>query len=304
MERLFSVPFGKIYKGGKTGNGIIYLFYVLVGLITALIVYNLFFYQDYVDKNVTKYSLQNHGFQVYKDVLDIPDIQTIKMDCDKKEYKKTKQFLREHPKLRKLIEQQLGDEYVFQDYIWIIKKSVVHTCHRDNNGDFFNKNQKHPSYTMLIYVEDMEKCLGVIPQSHRHLSSFAMNITDPTINLPCSKGDVIIFNANLIHVGSMNKNDNNLRMQMKVTHRDDVKHIQYYENFNKIMDTTNTLPTCMRRAQKRLSCMFPMISNLTQNENIRTARGSSDGVDVGIRQKAFSYLFYGDSKFYDLPNAF
>lgn len=44
--------------------------------------------------------------------------------------------------------------------------------------------------------------------------------------------------------------------------------------------------------------------NLTQSENIRTARGSDNGVEVGILQKIFSYLFYGNKDYYDLPNAF
>ena len=60
----------------------------------------------------------------------------------------------------------------------------------------------------------------------------------------------------------------------------------------------------MIRAQKRMSCMFPGISNLTQRENIRTARGSDNGVDIGLPQQMFSYLFYGNKDFYNLPNAF
>jgi hypothetical protein len=50
--------------------------------------------------------------------------------------------------------------------------------------------------------------------------------------------------------------------------------------------------------------MFPILSDLTQKENIRTARGSDNGVQVGTPQRMFSYLFYGNPDFYDLPNAF
>jgi hypothetical protein len=50
--------------------------------------------------------------------------------------------------------------------------------------------------------------------------------------------------------------------------------------------------------------MFPIISNLTQNENIRSSRGTDNGVEIGFFQKIFSYIFYGNSQFYDLPNAF
>jgi hypothetical protein len=119
----------------------------------------------------------------------------------------------------------------------------------------------------------------------------------------CKKGDVIIFNANLIHVGALNKKEDNVRIQMKVTHKDDIKYIDYYENFNKVLNQDNNLPVFMRKMQRSISCTFPGISDLTQSENIRTARGS-DNADIGSFQKWFSYLFYGNKDFYDLPNAF
>jgi len=50
--------------------------------------------------------------------------------------------------------------------------------------------------------------------------------------------------------------------------------------------------------------MFPGFSNLTQSENIKSSRGTDNGASIGILQQMFSYLFYGDIDFYDLPNAF
>jgi len=234
--------------------------------------------------------------------------------CENKQYKQIKDTLLNNQQLIALKKKATSNQYVFQDYIWIIEKSSVHTCHRDNNGDFFNENQKYPSYTALVYLEDMDKCLGVMPESHKDLYSNSMNFTDTVKNILCNKGDVIIFNANLIHVGTINRTkdsknnwntkDDNLRIQLKITHKDDIENIMYYEDFNKVLNQDNTLPLSLRLAQKRLSCMFPILSNLTQQENIRTARGSDNGVDVGIPQQIFSYLFYGNKNFYNLPNAF
>jgi hypothetical protein len=215
-----------------------------------------------------------------------------------------KELLMAHPKLKNECFRRSGNDYIFQDYIWIIQKSVVHTCHRDNNGDFFNVGQKHPSYTILIYLEPMEKCLGVIPTSHLEKNSFGINITDKVMNIPCNPGDVIMFNANLIHVGAMNKKDDNLRCQMKISHSEDIPKIIYYQNFNKVLNQSNQLPLFLRHIQKRASCSLPIISDLTQSENIRTSRGSDNGVNIGIYQQFFSYLFYGNKNFYDLPNAF
>jgi ectoine hydroxylase-related dioxygenase (phytanoyl-CoA dioxygenase family) len=237
-------------------------------------------------------------------VLNKNEIVDIIEKCNNENYIDAKLLLLKHPKILNLIHSSTTNQYIFQDYVWIIKKSVVHTCHRDNNGDFFNENQKHPSYTMLIYLEDMEKCLGIIPNSHKDLNSYNVNLFENVVNIPCKKGDVILFNANLIHVGCINKKDDNLRIQMKVSHKDDIDKLQYYQNFNKILNKDNNLPVFLRKGQLQFSCMFPILSNLTQNENIRTARGSDNGVEVGLPQKTFSYLFYGNPDFYDLPNAF
>ena len=46
-------------------------------------------------------------------------------------------------------------------------------------------------------------------------------------------GIMIIFDANLIHVGTLLDSDNNIRIQMKVTHKDDIEVLSYYQNFNK-----------------------------------------------------------------------
>lgn len=253
---------------------------------------------------LTKQSLEQDGFCIIPNVLSPNDVDKLRKMCNTKQYKEAKTELLNHPELNKIKDAYTSPEYKFQDYIWIIQQSAVHTCHRDNNGDFFNKNQQYPSYTMLVYLEYMEKCLGVIPKSHTSLYANSVNFTDPVENIVCHCGDVILFNANLIHVGTMNTRDDNLRIQLKITHQDDIEHIAYYQDFNKVLNTPNTLPREIRTIQKRASCMFPIVSNFTQSENIRTARGSDNGVDIGIPLQIFSYIFYGNADFYNLPNAF
>jgi len=287
-----------------------YIIWVLVSVLILIFCVNYFIlYKDQTIKNGHIYNLERDGFCLYKNILNDSEINTVKTLCIQKQYKKTKETILTNQKLTALKNTVTNDQYVFQDYIWIIQKSSVHTCHRDNNGDFFNKNQKHPSYTVLVYLEDMEKCLGVMPGSHKDFYANSININDTVKNILCNKGDVIIFNANLIHVGTMNtkngkSSDDNLRIQLKLTHKDDIQHISYYQNFNKVLNLDNILPWELKRTQKRISCMFPGLSNLTQQENIRTARGSDNGVEIGLPQEMFSYIFYGNKDFYNLPNAF
>jgi ectoine hydroxylase-related dioxygenase (phytanoyl-CoA dioxygenase family) len=268
------------------------------------LIYHISTRKDKVADKGHSYSLKKDGVVIIPNVFNNEEINYLKDLCTEGSYQKTKDYLLHHKKLENVCSKQASSEYVFQDYIWIIQKSVVHTCHRDNNGDFFNKGQKHPSYTILVYLEPMEKCLGVIPESHLDKNSFNVNLADEVINLPCSPGDVIMFNANLIHVGAMNKKQDNIRCQLKYSHKDDIETLKYYQGYNKVLNEDNHLPVYLRQIQKSISCSLPFLSNLTQRENIRTARGSDNGVNVGIFQKIFSFLFYGNANFYDLPNAF
>jgi hypothetical protein len=278
--------------------------FILLVLMLFLILLKCALQTDNLDKPNKKYDLQKDGFVIIKNVLTESEIKELQKNCYDNDYYNAKNLLIHNDYLLDSIKNYIKNEdYVFQDYIWIIKKSSVHTCHRDNNGDFFNVNQKYPSYTLLVYLEDAEKCLGVVPYSHYDLNSYSVNLTNVVNYLPCKKGDAILFNANLIHVGALNKQDN-LRIQMKVSHKDDLSILSYYQDYNKVLDTENNLPFMIKHVQKNVSCMFPFVSNWTQTENIRTARGSDNGVQIGMLQKLFSYVFYGNSHFYDLPNAF
>ena len=277
-----------------------------VGLVCSLVILYVIFYclfsTDVIQKR--QYDLERDGVCLFPQVLSTKQIEQLKQECMKGQYKEAKEQLIHDKRLITLLQKTLGNEYQFQDYIWIIQKSSVHTCHRDNNGDFFNKGQQYPSYTLLLYLEDMEKCLGVIPTSHKDVNSFNVNITNKVETLLCKKGDAILFNANLIHVGTIHSKDDHLRIQMKVTHRYDIPTLSYYQDFNKILKKDNTMPKELLQFQKNVSCMFPYLSNLTQSDNIQSARGTDNGEKVGLPQKIFSYLFYGNSDFYDLPNAF
>lgn len=244
-------------------------------------------------------TLENTGYICWKNVFSPDEVKTLRKHCESDDFAILKTNLSSNGKLKNLITSELSNDYVLQDYIFIIKRSMVHTCHRDYNGDFFNPGQKHPSYTMIIYLEDMDKCLSVLPVSHKNENSYFFNFTKPLTDIRCEPGDVILFNANLIHVGSFNSKDDNVRVQMKVSHKEDISTLSYYENYNKVLNQENTLPAFVRRAQQSLSCTFPGIANLTQTENIRSSRYN----DIGWVQRIFSYLFYGKGDFYDLPNA-
>jgi hypothetical protein len=279
----------------------LYLFIFMIVLVVVLkFTINFVLYEDQTNENKSKSNLHKDGYATIKNVLSLKEIDYLTNLSQQDKHKEVKHYLLYNKRINKIIKKHTSNEYIFQDYIFIIKRSAIHTCHRDSNGDFFNEDQKHPSYTILIFLEEMDKCLGVIPKSHFDVNSFNFNPEDEVINLLCNKGDAIIFNANLIHVGALNNTNDHLRIQLKVTHKQDIEAIPYYNQYNKILDEQNNMPFFLRKAHQKLSCMFPIISNFTQTEIQNTAKTH----DISIGQRIFSYIFYGNGNFYDLPNAF
>lgn len=260
------------------------------------------FVPKYLD--TAKLSLERDGVVMIPGVLTPQQVIRFRHLAKQAQYKKIKKEILGDASISQRLRNVTGQGYNFQDYIWMIMASNVHTCHRDNNGDFFNKNQTHPSYTILFYLEEMNSCLDVIAGSHTSLWKNSVHLTDTTQHISCRPGSVILFNANLVHTGSFNPRPDNMRIQMKWTHKDDFPIISYYNDFNKYVNKPNTVPLSTRRIQKHISCQFPFLSDLGQSTNIKTARGSSSkDVHIPWTQKMFSYFAYGNPDYYDLPDA-
>ena len=278
------------------------LFIIIFIILFIFLIINILLQNDILyDKN-KKSDLEKDGFFIFKNILSEDELKKIKEQCKNNEYKIVKENLINNFKINEIINKNIGINHQFQDYIFIIKKSSIHTCHRDNNGDFFNKGQKYPSYTGIIFLEKMEKCLGLIPKSHKNINSFGINIKNRVVNILCNPGDMIIFNANLIHVGTLNKKDDHLRIQMKITHKEDIDKIFYYNNYNKILNENNKLPSYIKKYQKNLSCSFPIFSVLSQKIIEKNSTKNNNTKD--FFKNSFAYLFNGDSNFYNFKNAF
>ena len=228
------------------------------------------------------------AFTVHKQVLSPSDVKELRS----LDNRSVKERLQSHPRLVSILE-RLGPGYEFQDYVFILKKSSIHTCHRDANGDFFNKGQKHPSYTMIVFLEGSDNCLEYVPGSE---DGRAVNLAG-TKPVPCQAGDAFLFDANVVHAGAIGPD--RLRVQLKVTHRDDRELISYYEEYNKVADHDNPLPDFLKHIHQSASCAVPFVSDLVQDEVKQSYTG-----EVSSGQKAYSQFFYGDGDFYKLKDAF
>jgi hypothetical protein len=268
--------------------------YLLI-VVFFIVIYILYFYNPKTgDRN---YNLNVDGVQLYEQFFSSSDISYMNQLCREEKYDSLKRFLMNHPKLRNEINENFfpRGEYQLHDYIFIIKKSNIHTCHRDNNGSFYNKSQKYPSYTMIIYLRDQsaggtfsdspekivgedqceikmenkQSCLSIVPTSHKTPQNrWWWNITqNPLETVGCNKGDVIIFDANVIHAGTLPTQPNNWRIQMKISHREDLRDtLSFYQNYHKMLDKDNNLSTEMNKFQQNISCMFPIFSENTKKK--------------------------------------
>lgn len=240
-------------------------------------------------------TLEKQGYIVKHNVLKDFEIKKIKDQWNHSEYKDIYLYLKYNKDLLGIIRNTMGEGYIMMDYIMYLSNSVLHTCHRDNNGSKFN-DLKHKSYTMLIYIDDLEECLDVVPESHKHAGIYS---TDQTRTFMCNPGSIIIFDADLVHSGGLSENKNNRRIQMKITHRDDYQKLKFYDNYFKIVDKPNTNSPFSKKVQKHLTCQLPVFADLTQGNNKDYISG-----DISDLGKIFSEYFYSDKDFYKLKDAF
>jgi ectoine hydroxylase-related dioxygenase (phytanoyl-CoA dioxygenase family) len=251
-------------------------------IIVIFIIILLFIYISLVIKyiysktiKIKNYDLNKDGVVVISNFLNNDEIIMINNMIENDNQLEIKKYIHNQ---KKNILNLVGLDYEFQDYIFILKKSQFNACHRDYNGKSFNKNQKHPSYTLLIYLHQMKKCLDIIPKSHKNNKVFDISITDITESIKCNIGDAILFNSDLIHSGSINKNQNNPRIQMKITHKDDRNTLYFYENYNKQLNNPSKYNNKIQKLQKHISCIFPIISKYTEKHDKNKNNNNDDNL--------------------------
>ena len=204
------------------------------------------------------------GYKVL-DVFGDTEVNYILGLIDSKKYLDAQKFIQNHSGFLKQVNQLLGEDYVFMDYIFTIEKSSISTCHRDENGSVFTPQNKHPSYTVLFYLEPMEACLDVIPKSHKERN--AVYLSTSLESIPCKPGQAILFDADLIHSGSINSKNDNKRIQMKIIHKDDIDNLKEFHKYYKVGDATKETSLQNTLFYRKLSCTFPGIADLTKNGN-------------------------------------
>ena len=255
-----------------------WMWMILVTLIVSVMFR--FFKKRYARQDA---DVSDNGFQVLKCFKE-HEIQYLKDNWGDKDA--VKGFIQNNQTVLKQVQDILGPSYMFQDYIFFIEKSRIHTCHRDVNAKQFNEKQKYPSYTIIFYLEQMDRCLDVIDKSHS--TEDGIFFTDETESVKCVPGDAILFDAGLIHAGGKNDKPDNKRIQMKLTHADDIEALEFFQEYNKSLSQDNNNPEIVNDVQKHLSCQFPIVSDVFKSSASKPV------------EQFFTSMFYGNSNFYDL----
>ena len=268
-------------------------------IIIFFILFSLF-YRIIKNKNINnayEKNLNNDGFILFNNIFNNNELEYLKNNVNNDQLNNLKTMIINNKNLKNIINKNIGNDYVFQDYIFVLKKSSLHTCHRDNNSKLLNKKQNFDSYTMIIFLYPMNECLDVIPKSHKNIYKNSFNFSDPTKSIKCSVGDVLLFNSSLIHCGSINnKLKNNPRIQLKISHNSDLKNINFYQNYNKILDNESNISKINKKTVKHLSCQFPIMSNVSYDLNKKSFDNNSN---KSIIIKLYNYIIYGKSNFLD-----
>ena len=74
------------------------------------------------------------------------------------------------------------------------------------------------------------------------------------------------------------------------------KNINFYENYNKILDNESNISKINQKTVKHLSCQFPIMSNVTYGLNKKSFENNNNN---SIIIKLYNYLIYGKSNFLD-----
>jgi hypothetical protein len=265
-----------------------FLFFIIIIYLCMTLVMRFFHVRQW-GKPRTDWDLEKDGIQRFQRIMTEEDMRILRGLMERDETLQMQEYLtRPGSTLSDKVLTFLPPGYQFHDYVFYLKKSRFHTCHRDYNGDQFNGEQKHPSYTVIVYLTDMNRCLDVIPGSHQHRED-NVNWTDTTQTVHCLTGDALLFDANLVHSGSLNDGDFP-RVQMKISHRDDMETLDFYSDYHKVLNEENKTSPELLYLQKHLSCTFPIISEWTQSYDKNKDAGNSSGASTSLLSSIYAKL--------------
>ena len=231
------------------------------------------------------------GYMIINDVLLTGDVNYINRCWDNLDYNKIIDFLLKHDNINDMIKRYLGKDYILIDYSYLIENSSIHTYHRDYTSSRNYNNLKNPSYTMILYLDDSNTGLNLIPGSHLEKTRL-MYIKNKSIKPSVNPGSIIIFDADILHSGT--KTDKKRRcIQFKIIHKQDIAKLPNLHNYHVLINKPNKKDDTLASFETFCTRHFPFLMDAS-NENIKTSFVEER---TGV-QKIISSIIFSDKDFY------
>jgi hypothetical protein len=259
----------------------LYLFWVTVLLALFLVLY----------KNTREYP---NGYTIIPNFIPKNDVQEVIRDWDNKDYSSVKEYFLNPGKniqIRNNINRLLGSDYELIDYVYFIENSAIHTYHRDLTSSKSHNNLQHPSYTMILYLDESDTGLNVVPGSH--IDACGIYLIDKSKKLSFKAGTALIFDADLLHAGTASETVKRRVIQFKIIHKDDIVKMPHLQQFHVLIDKQNNKPLYIKHVETALTRHFPFAQDLFK-ETIKT----SFDEEKTPTQELISSLIFSNKDFY------
>lgn len=236
---------------------------VMYNLLIAIIVILLFI--ELAKRKVPK----SDGYKIIENLINEKDVIYILNLWENKNYNGIKQYFLKNNNINKKIKEILSDDYILIDYVYVIENSAIHTYHRDYTSSKNYNNLKYNSYTMILYLDDTNSGLNIIPGSHDDNASIYLK--DNSIKLNVNKGSAILFDADLLHAGSAIQKDTKRHcIQFKVIHKEDIKKLPHLLNYYVLINRPNDKTHFLKNIETGFTKHIPVFMDIF-NDPIKSA---------------------------------
>ena len=232
------------------------------------------------------------GYIIIENLINEEELKYILYLWKNENYHSIKDYFLNNNMINKKIKDILSDDYELINYVYIIENSAIHTYHRDYTSSRVYNNLKYPSYTMILYFDDTESGLNIIPGSHDDNASIYLQ--DKSVRLNVNKGSAILFDADILHAGSAIDIDAKRHcIQFKIIHKDDIEKVPHLLDYYVLINRPNDKTKFLKSIETGFTKHIPIFMD-TFNESIK----SSFVEEKTSLQKWISSLVFSNKDFY------
>lgn len=230
------------------------------------------------------------GYFIVENLLDGEQLKYILNLWKNKNYSDIKYYFK-NKTIQDKIKNYFGENYIFIDYTYMIENSAIHTYHRDYTSSRNYNNLKYPSYTMILYLDESDTGLNIIPGSHK--DNYPLYILNKSKKIKAKPGSAVIFDADILHSGTPSINTSRHCIQFKIIHKDDVNKLKHLLDYHVLINRPNNKSLYIKYIETVFTRHFPIILDFFQ-ETIK----SSFVENKTYVQKFISSFVFSNKDFY------